>query len=131
MTPAARLHRVGRRPLAVWLLLLALLWAPLAGSLHGVLHGLPAGAHPDPARAHHHGTDVSHGVAGLAALFGDHDDEPSCRLYDGAAGGDAACRADPVLAPAAEPLAPPAAVALRVLPRAPQTVRARGPPHGH
>lgn len=131
MNLVSRLPRAGRQPLAVWLLLLALLWAPLAGSLHGVLHGAPGGGAPDPARLHSHDADASHGFAGLAALFGDHDDEPSCRLYDGAAGGDAACVADPVAAPAAEPVAPPAGAAPRVLARAPQTVRARGPPHLH
>ena len=120
--PADPARTVGR-----WLLLLALVWAPLAGHLHGVLHGQGAVVrmHSDVAEPRAAGPSLRHG---LLALFGDHHDAPSCRLYDGAAGGDAACGLAPAALLAAVPAVPSTGADPRPASRAPLTVRARGPP---
>lgn len=65
-----------RRLGLVWLLLAALLWAPLLGQLHRGSHGLAHAAasahvHADPAQA---GTNE--------ALFNHDDGSEGCRLYD-------------------------------------------------
>lgn len=134
MTPVPRLPRAGRPSPAVWLLWLALVWAPIAGHLHAVLHGLPGAGQGAP--AHAHGAEPFAGGSthlhhGLAALFGDHDDAPSCRLYDGAAGGEAACGVAPGPVLAATPPEPAAGAQRHLASRAPLTVRVRGPPLSH
>ena len=75
------------RRVALPLLAAMLLMLQALGLVHAVMHGM---GHPPHAAA-----AAAHDAAG--ELFGDHDDEASCRLYDQLAHADAA-RGVPVLA---------------------------------
>jgi hypothetical protein len=71
----------------VWLLLLALVLAPLLGQVHRTLHGASAsaasfthvaGVGPEVLAVDH----LAHSGHGLERLFGSHDSAGDCRLYD-------------------------------------------------
>lgn len=73
------------RRIALPLLAALMLMLQAFGLLHAVMHGMGHGAgHVGHARS-----AASHDVAG--DLFGDHDDDATCRLYDQLAHADAAC----------------------------------------
>jgi hypothetical protein len=80
--PSIAVRRVALPLLAALLLLLQAL-----GLVHAVMHG--------PGHAFHAAAAAAHDASG--DLFGAHDDEASCRLYDQLAHADAACGV-PVLA---------------------------------
>ncbi|WP_119153012.1 hypothetical protein [Caldimonas tepidiphila] len=115
------------------LLALAVLVAQLLGLAHRSLHhwedAAPGGA---GAQAHHSAGPGERGLTPLLhALFGEHADDESCRLYDHAASGEAGL--GPVLVlPTGAPQAP-AGWTPRLAPAAAPVVafRARAPPaHG-
>jgi len=73
------------RRIALPLLAALMLMLQALGLLHAVMHGMGHGA----GHAGHARSAASHDVAG--DLFGDHDDDATCRLYDQLAHADAAC----------------------------------------
>ena len=79
------------RRVALPLLAAMLLMLQALGLLHAVMHGTGHGA----GHALHATSAASHDAAG--DLFGDHDDDATCRLYDQLAHADIACGV-PVLA---------------------------------
>lgn len=73
------------RRIALPLLAALMLMLQALGLLHAVMHGMGHGA----GHAAHATSAAPHDGAG--GLFGDHDDDATCRLYDQLAHADAAC----------------------------------------
>lgn len=80
--------------LIVAVLVPALVAGPMLGAMHRVLHAPGLAGHTTTAHAdgHHTGHPQDHAhdhsLPGIAALFGEHADDTSCRLLDQLAGPD-------------------------------------------
>ena len=77
------------RRIALPLLAALMLMLQALGLLHAVMHGMGHGIGHGAGHVVHATSVASHD--GAAGLFGDHDDDATCRLYDQLAHADAAC----------------------------------------
>lgn len=77
------------RRIALPLLAALMLMLQALGLLHAMMHGIGHGTGHGAVHAVHATSAAAHDGAG--DLFGDHDDDATCRLYDQLAHADAAC----------------------------------------
>ena len=116
-----------RRRLLLWLVLLALVSVQALGLVHRIVHSEPGAAFPEA--SHSHAGDSDHADTRWASgLFGGHEDESGCLLYDQLSHGGCL----PVPAALAMPVIPPVFLLQwfqgEVLARWAALFDARGPP---